>query len=390
MKRIQDIKDLEGKKVLVRVDYNVPVKNGKVTNTERIEASFDTLHYLTSKGASVVLISHLGRPDGKLNNDFSLLPVAEALEKLNTNFVQFVPDCIGEKRNKAIEKVMPGEIILLENLRFYSEEEKNDKGFTKELAKDCDYYVNDAFSASHRAHASIVGVADILPSFAGFALQDEVDNLSKLLTEPRRPFIFIGGGAKITDKIPIIKNLLKSVDVMLIGGGMANTFLCARDYQIGCSLSEPDSIPVARETMEMAEANGVAFLLPEDVVVTKKIEENPKSKEIDIEEVESDDIIADIGGNTILEYADIIRDAGTVFWNGPLGIAEYADFARSTLEIGKVVAECKSCFSVIGGGDTIASLPNELKEKFDFVSMAGGASMEFLEGKVLPGILALE
>lgn len=389
MRRVQDIKDLEGKKVLVRVDYNVPVKDGKVTNTGRIEASLDTINYLVSKSASVVLISHLGRPEGKVNNEFSLKPVAEVLEKMNKNFVQFIPDCIGEKKEKALKSLMPGEIILLENLRFYEQEEANEKEFARALAEGFDYFVNDAFSAAHRAHASIVGVTEYLPGYAGFAFQEEVDNLTEILKKPQRPFVFIGGGAKISDKLPILKNLMSKVDIMLIGGGMANTFLCAQEMEIGCSLSEKDCIPDAKEIIAEADKKGVAFLLPEDAVVTKKVEVNPKAEEKDIEDIEAEEIIADLGVNTIEEFNNVLKEAGTVFWNGPLGIAEIPEFANATLEIGRAVAD-SDAFSVIGGGDTIATLPHELKERFDFVSMAGGASMEFLEGKILPGIKALE
>lgn len=388
MKRIQDIKDLEGKKVLVRVDYNEPITNGVVTNTERIEASFDTINYLVSKGASVILISHLGRPDGKVNKKYSLKPVADYLERVNKNFVQFVPECVGKKREKAVNNLLPGEVILLENVRFYPGEETNDSIFSQALASGCDYFVNDAFSASHRSHASIVGVATYLPSFAGFALQEEVDNLTEILKNPQRPFVFIGGGAKISDKIPVIKNLLKKVDIMLIGGGMANTFLCSNNLEIGCSLSEKGCLPVAKAIIDEAESHGVVVMLPEDAIVTAKIETNAKTREIDIEDVEPTEIITDLGSNTIESYKEVIRDAGTIFWNGPLGIAEYPEFARATLEIGEAVAKAEA-FSLIGGGDTIAALPAKLKEKFDFVSMAGGASMEFLEGKALPGIEAL-
>lgn len=388
MKRIQDLKDLDGKKVLVRVNYNVPLKDGKVVDDERIRASLDTIDYLLSKNASIILIAHLGRPKGQENPEFSLKPVARVLEKLIKKSVQFEPNCIGSDRDGALRALMPGEVILLENVRFHAEEEVNDKTFAKDLAKDCDIYVNDAFPDSHRAHASIVAVTEFLPAYAGFALQEEVDNLTEILKKPRRPFVFVGGGAKISDKLPILNNLMNKVDVMLIGGGMANTFLCAQGMEIGCSLSEKDSLNEAREIIEVADKKGVALMLPEDAVVTKKIEDKPKIEEKDVEDIEQNDIIADIGSNTILEYKEIIEGAGTIFWNGPLGISEHPEFDNGTLEIGKVVAEAKG-FSVIGGGDTIASLPQKLKERFDFVSMAGGASMEFLEGKELPGLKVL-
>lgn len=389
MRKIQDVKDLEGKKVLVRVDYNVPISDGKITDSERIEGSLDTINYLVSKGASVVLLSHLGRPKGKKDTKYSLEIVVPVLEKLTKKIVHFVPDCVGDIRDEAVQKMMPGNIVLLENVRFYPEEEENDKKFSKELAKDMDLYVDDAFSAAHRAHASIVGVTEYLPSYAGLALQEEVYGLSKILKNPQRPFVFVGGGAKISDKLPILENLMKKVDVMLIGGGMANTFLAANGDEIGKSLTEKDCLENAKEIIAKAEKSGVALMLPEDVVVTKKIEDKPKHEEKDIEEVEIDEIIADIGENTVLEYKEIISQAGTIFWNGTLGINEIPEFNMATLEIGKAIANAKG-FSVIGGGDTIASLPEKLKEKFDFVSLAGGASLEFMEGKELPGLTVLK
>lgn len=389
MRRIQDIKDLEGKKVLVRVDYNVPLKDGKVTNDERIKASFDTVDYLVSKGASVFLLSHLGRPEGEKDEKYSLKLVANVLEGLNKNFVQFIPDCIGEKVKKAQNNALPGEVFLLENVRFYPEEEKNEKSFAESLTKGFDLFINDAFSASHRSHASIVGVTEILPSYAGFSLQDEVDNLSKLLEKPERPFVFISGGAKVSDKIEVLKNLSEKADVLLIGGGMANTFLCAQGNEVGCSLLERDFVKFAGNMVAEMEETGTLLLLPEDVITTKKIGENAKSERKPLEDIDRDDYIADIGPNTIELFKDVLKGARTVFWNGPLGVSEYKEFANGTLVIAEEIANCKKCFSVIGGGDTIAAVPENLREKFDFVSMAGGASMEFLEGKELPGIKAL-
>jgi len=388
MRRIQDIKDLEGKKVLLRVDYNVPMKDGKVTDTERIVASLETIHYLVRQGAIVIICSHLGRPTTEHDADLSLAPVAEELEKLNKQIVHFVKDCVGSDRDNAVAAATKGEIILLENLRFHKEEEDCDSLFAQRLARGCDYYVNDAFSASHRAHASIVGVTEYLPSYAGFLLEREVDNLSKLLVDPRKPFVFISGGAKISDKVQVLENLVEKVDVMLIGGGMANTFLCSQRMEVGCSLYEEDFVKTARDISLAAQAKGVKIVLPQDVVVTKAIVEHSRGNVVPVTEVEDMDIIADIGPDTIATFEKEIKKAGTIFWNGPVGVAEFPAFAKGTLAIGKAVAESEA-FSVIGGGDTIAALSTSLKDKYSFVSMAGGASMEFLEGEELPGIKVL-
>jgi phosphoglycerate kinase len=319
----------------------------------------------------------------------SLAPVAGVLGKLIKKSVQFIPDCIGEERNNAIRVLKAGDVVLLENLRFHAEEELNDDEFAKALSEGCDLYVDDAFSNCHRAHASMVAVAKYLPAYAGFSVQEEVDSLSKLFKEPKHPFIFISGGAKISDKIKILDNLIEKVDMILFGGAMANTFLCSQGLEIGCSLAEKENIGMANDILKKAEEKGVAVMLPEDVVVTKKLKENPKFTEKDIEDVESDDIIADIGSGTIKTYKELIEDAGMIFWNGTLGINEYPEFDRGSIEIGQTVAK-SAAFSVIGGGDTVSALPEKEKEKFDFVSMAGGATMEFLEGKELPGLTVLK
>jgi phosphoglycerate kinase len=390
VKRIQDA-DVKGKKVLVRVDYNVPLKDGKVADDERIVASLETIEFLLKNGAAVILCSHLGRPEGKVAPEFSLKPIAGVLKNLSKKSVQFVPDCVRNERNEAIRVLNPKEILLLENLRFLPEEETNDDYFAKSLVEEIDLYVNDAFSASHRAHASIVGIAKLVPAYAGMQLQKEVDNLSKLLENPERPFAFISGGAKISDKIGVLENLLDKIDIMMIGGGMANTFLCARGFEIGCSFSEKDQITKANEIVNEADKKGVAVFLPEDAVVTKgsKFNEKSKAEEKDIEDVQDNEAIADIGSNTVKDFTDIIKDAKTIFWNGPVGVAEYDQFASGTKDIAKAVAEAKA-FTVIGGGDTIAAIDPKLKDKFSFVSMAGGASMEFLEGKSLPGLEVLK
>jgi phosphoglycerate kinase len=388
MKRIQDNKELSGKRVLVRVDYNVPMKDGMVADDERIIASLETINFLLRSGATVILCSHLGRPEGEVHPEYSLQPVATVLDKLIKRVVQFVPDCVGADKDNAVITAKSGEIMLLENLRFHAEEEANDSMFAQKLARGCDIYVNDAFSASHRAHASIVGVTEILDSYAGFSLQREVDNLGKLLHKPAKPFVFISGGAKVSDKIQVLGHLVEVVDTMLIGGGMANTFLCSQKHEVGCSLYEEDFVKASFDILLNARGKGVKVLLPTDVVVTKAIVENARGRQVPLIDVDEMDIIADIGDDTVAAFEKEIATAGTIFWNGPLGVAEYPAFAKATHAIGKAVAN-SAAYTVIGGGDTVASLPESVKAKFDFVSMAGGASMEFLEGKELPGIKAL-
>lgn len=388
MKRIQDIAELEGKRVLVRVDYNVPMKDGVVSDYERVVASLETINYLVDNGAVIVLCSHLGRPEGTVNPDYSLRPVAKELEKLNKKSVQFVADCVGSERDNALMSAKNSDIVLLENVRFYVEEEANDSLFAQRLARGCDLFVNDAFSASHRAHASVVGVAECLDSYAGFSLQKEVDSLGKLLVNPAKPFVFISGGAKVSDKMQVLARLVETVDVMLIGGGMANTFLCSQGSEVGCSLYEEDFVKASRDILVNARSRGVQVILPTDVVVTKAIIDNARGNTVPVSEVDEMDIIADIGEQTVAAFEKEIAKAGTIFWNGPLGVAEFPAFAKSTLAIGKAVADAPG-YTVIGGGDTIASLPDDIKKKYDFVSMAGGASMEFLEGKELPGLKAL-
>jgi len=389
MKNIQDVTDLEGKRVLVRVDYNVPMKDGQIVDNSRILASLETVNYLMRSGAIVVLCSHLGKPGGEPSPEFSLLPAAKELESLNKRIVHFVSDCVGTGRDNAVTTANNGEVVLLENLRFHPEEEANDPRFAEKLALGFDLFVNEAFSESHREYASIVGMSAYLPCYAGFLLQREVANLTKLITEPARPFVFISGGAKISDKLNVLVNLVDKVDTMLIGGGMANTFLSSQKLEVGCSLYEEDFVQTARELVLNARSKGVKIVLPSDVVVTKAIVDNARGNTVKVDDVDEMDIIADIGAETVASFEHEIAKAGTIFWNGPLGVAEFPAFAKSTLAIGKAVAGANA-YTVIGGGDTVASLAGGLKDKFDFVSMAGGASMAFLEGKSLPGLEALE
>lgn len=386
MKKITELKP-QNKKILVRVDYNVPVQGRKVMDTERIEASLDTINWLTSKGGVVVLCSHFGRPEGKRNRKYSLKVVVPTLKKLLGKKITFVSDCIGEKRDKVIAKAKPGEVILLENVRYYPGEEAGDAEFAGKLAAGMDLYVNEAFSASHRAHASVVAVTKILPSYAGYSLQREVENLKKVLVKPKKPFVMVSGGAKISDKIDFLKALTKKIDVLILGGGMANTFLAAEGYEVGKSLYEPDFIDSAEEIKREAEENGVEFILPDDVVVAKKINGFARAKNKSIEEVEKSDYIVDVGPKSVAKFSEPLKFAGTVFWNGPVGIAEYKNFAGGTIGVAKIVSDSKSV-SVIGGGDTVSAVKN-LNLKFDFISTGGGATLEYLAKGNLPGIEAL-
>jgi phosphoglycerate kinase len=386
LKKITELKP-QNKKILVRVDYNVPVQGRKVMDTERIEASLDTINWLTSKGGVVVLCSHFGRPEGKRNRKYSLKVVVPTLKKLLGKKITFVSDCIGEKRDKVIAKAKPGEVILLENVRYYPGEEAGDAEFAGKLAAGMDLYVNEAFSASHRAHASVVAVTKILPSYAGYSLQREVENLKKVLVKPKKPFVMVSGGAKISDKIDFLKALTKKIDVLILGGGMANTFLAAEGYEVGKSLYEPDFIDSAEEIKREAEENGVEFILPDDVVVAKKINGFARAKNKSIEEVEKSDYIVDVGPKSVAKFSEPLKFAGTVFWNGPVGIAEYKNFAGGTIGVAKIVSDSKSV-SVIGGGDTVSAVKN-LNLKFDFISTGGGATLEYLAKGNLPGIEAL-
>lgn len=388
MKRVQELDNLKGKKVLLRVDFNVPVKDGRVKDDERIRASLETINFLLEKEAAVAICSHLGRPKGKPEREFSLFQVVPALAGLLNKQVRFVSECVGAEVQAMAGALGEGEVLVLENLRFHPEEEENELKFGKELAKGYDLYVNDAFSASHRAHASIVGVTEYLPAYAGFNLQKEVDNLTALLENPKKPFVVVSGGAKISDKIEILKSLIKKADVILVGGGMANTFLAAEGYEVGKSLFEEDFGSVAEEITREAEEVGVEVMLPDDVVVAVKVAEGQKATEKELDEIEKGDIIVDIGSKTVAKFSEPLKFAGTIFWNGPVGIAEYKNFAKGTTGLAHIISESEAK-SVIGGGDTLGAV-HELGLEFDFVSTAGGATLEFVTGKKLPGLEALE
>jgi phosphoglycerate kinase len=386
MNKIQDI-EVKNKKVLVRVDFNVPIKDGIVTNNERMLAALPTLNYLMENGSTPVLCSHLGRPDGKKDSKYSLKVVVAELEKISQKKVVFVPDCIGHERNEAIAAAKPGDLLLLENVRYYAAEEDNDPDFAENLAEGCDLFVNDAFSASHRAHASVVGVAKILPAFAGISLQNEVEHLSFLIDKAPKPYLAISGGAKISDKIDILKALIEKVDVMIIGGAMATTFLAAEGYEVGKSLYEEDYLTSAEDVSRLADEKGVELMLPDDVVVAKSISEKASTKVKSLDEVDKTDIIVDIGPRTVAKYSEPIKFASTVFWNGPVGINEVPNFAKGTIGIAKIVAGSKS-HSIIGGGDTVSAVA-DLDLKFEFVSTGGGATLEYVSGQELPGLVAL-
>jgi phosphoglycerate kinase len=372
--------DVSGKNVLVRVDYNVPLKKGRVVDDKRIRASLQTIKFLRSKKAKVILVSHLGRPDGKVVDDLRLAPVAESLSKLLKYPVHYEPDCIGASIEDAVRGLHEGDVMLLDNLRFYSEEEANDDGFAQKLATLADVYVNDAFSVSHRAHASVHAITKFLPSYAGFQLLKEVEVLSRLLKNPGRPFIAVLGGAKVSDKIGVIENLLKKVDAVLIGGAMMFTFYKALGYQVGKSKFEPDKVKLAKALLKKGRKK---IMLPVDVAVqTRKICTSKK--------LYKNAIGLDIGPETQAVYAELIRHARTVFWNGPMGLFEKPAFAKGTASVAKAMARCKGV-TVVGGGDSVAAVEKlHLEKKFTHVSTGGGASLEFLEGKKFPGISALE
>lgn len=380
--------DVAGKHVLVRVDFNVPLDDGRVTDDTRIRAALPTIQWLVEHGARVILASHLGRPGGKVDEDLRMVPVGERLAELIEKPVKVMSSISGPDVVEAVDAMEDGDIILLENLRFDPGEEANDDSFCAELADLADLYVNDAFGAAHRVHASTVGVANSLPAYMGLLLEHEIETLSNLLEAPEHPFVAIIGGAKISDKIDILGHLLDRVDTILVGGGMANTFLKAQGKEVGTSLVEDDQLETARQLLEEAAAKGVKVMLPEDVVVA----ENPdaeRSENVAVDAVPPDKMILDIGSNTRGAFFREIQGAKTVFWNGPLGVAERPPFALGTRRVAEAVATSEA-YSVVGGGDSIAALEQiGLSSKIDHVSTGGGASLEFLEGKTLPGLAAI-
>lgn len=388
-KTLEDF-DVNGKKVLVRVDFNVPMdEQGHITDDTRIRAALPTIKYLSEHGAKVILASHLGRPKGKVNMKYSLGPVAKRLSELMGKDVTMAEDCIGEPAEKAVAAAKPGDVVLLENVRFYAEEEKNDREFAKKLASLAELYINDAFGTAHRAHASTAGVAEFLPAGAGYLMKKEIEVMGKALENPERPFVAILGGAKVGDKIGVIQNLLTKVDSLLIGGGMAYTFLKSMGYEIGKSLLEQDKIELAADLLKQARERGVNLLLPDDVVVTTELKEGVPFSTVPISEIPEDLMGVDIGQKTREKFAKVIKDAKTVVWNGPMGVFEIREFAQGTLAVARAMAE-SGAVTIIGGGDSAAAVEQlGFADAMTHISTGGGASLEFLEGKELPGVAVL-
>jgi phosphoglycerate kinase len=388
---VQDL-DAAGKRVFVRVDFNVPLQDGRVTDDTRIRAALPTIKHLQAQGARVILASHLGRPDGKVSDSLRLRPVGQRLGQLLGKTVPVTGDALGAGTEDAIKRLRNGEVLLLENLRFHAEEEKNDPEFAKALAAYADVYVNDAFGTAHRAHASTVGIAKLLPAYAGFLMEKELANLGKIVTDPGRPFAAIIGGAKVSDKIKVLKNLVAKADVLVIGGGMANTFLLAQGKAVGKSLAEPDRVEDAREILAKAEATGVRVVLPVDVVIAKEVTRGTEYKTVSVDKVPASWHIVDVGKQSLELIEEALADVKTVLWNGPLGVFEIPSFAHGTKAIARFLADRAEHGAqvVIGGGDSVAAITQQgLADKMTHISTGGGASLEFLEGKELPGVTVL-
>lgn len=390
-KTVKDI-DVSGKRVIVRCDFNVPLKNGEITDDIRIVSALPTIQYLIEKNAKVILMSHLGRPNGQADMAYTLKPVADRLSALLGKDILFIssPAVVDDKVKEAALAMHEGEVMLLENVRFRKEETKNETAFAKELASLADIFVNDAFGTAHRAHASTAGIAEFLPAVSGFLIEKEIAFLGNAVENPERPFVAIMGGAKVGDKIPVIENLLKKVDTLIIGGGMAYTFFKAAGLEIGTSILDTDSIVLAGELVKKAEDAGVNLLLPVDVVCASAFENEATSVIVDKDKMPKDMMGMDIGPKTVALYKEAISKAKTIVWNGPMGVFEMENFAKGTLEIAKALGE-SSAVTVIGGGDSAAAVEQfGLADKMTHISTGGGASLEFLEGKVLPGVAVLE
>lgn len=384
--------DYSGKKVLLRCDFNVPLKDGLITDDKRIVESLPTIKYLMEQGAAVILMSHLGRPNGEANHKYSLKPVAEKLTELLGKKVELLADdmVISDTVKEKVADLKSGDVVLLENTRYRAEEEKNGEDFSKELATLADYYVNDAFGTSHRAHASNVGLSSVLPSAVGFLVEKEISIMGKAIENPERPFVAILGGAKVSDKIGVIENLLNIVDKIVIVGAMANTFLKAEGYELGKSLVEDDKLDLAKELMAKAKEKNVELILPVDVVVANEISDDAEVKNIDAKSIPADKMALDIGEKSIKLIEDALKDAKTVVWNGPAGVFETDKFAKGTFAIAETLANLDAT-TIVGGGDSAAAVEKAgLADKITHVSTGGGASLELLEGKVLPGIAAIE
>lgn len=389
-KTVRDL-DVAGKKVLVRVDFNVPLNDkGEITDDTRITASLPTIQYLLEQKAAVILMAHLGRPKGQVKPELSLAPVAKHLGKLLGKKILFAPDCVGEAAKAAASKLKAGHILLLENLRFHKEEEKNDMEFAEQLASLADLYVNDGFGVSHRAHASVEGVTHFLPAAAGFLLEKEIQYVGQAVTNPLHPFVAIIGGAKVSDKIGVISNMLDKVDTLLIGGGMANTFLAAQGHKMGKSLVEEDKLELAKELLAKAKKNKVKLLLPTDLVMAAAFAPDAAHVTEGVKHLNQEYMALDIGSETSKAYAEALAEAKMIVWNGPMGVFEMDAFCKGTEAVAKAVAKSRAV-SIVGGGDSVAAIEKlGLAKRITHISTGGGASLEYLEGKVLPGVAALD
>ena len=385
---VKDI-DVAGKKVLVRCDFNVPLKEGVITNDKRIVAALPTIKYLKENGAKVILCSHLGRPKGEWLPEFSLAPVAKRLSELLECEVRMSKDVIGEDAKDISATIKEGEVALLENVRYYKEETKNVPEFAKELASLAEIFVNDAFGTAHRAHASTTGVADYIPAVCGFLIQKEIDVMGKALDNPVRPFVAVLGGAKVSDKIGVITNLLEKVDTLIVGGAMAYTFLKAEGHNVGISLCEEDKLELASELLAKAKEKGVSLLLPVDHIAADKFDENAEPVAVEGKDIPEGLMGMDVGPKSVELFKEAVKNAKTVIWNGPMGVFEFKNFAGGTFAVAEAIAET-DCISIIGGGDSVAAVTKlGFADKMTHISTGGGASLEFLEGLELPGIAAL-
>lgn len=391
-KTIRDI-DVKGKKVFVRADFNVPMdEHQNITNDTRIRATIPTIRHLLDGGAAVILACHVGRPTEAREPKFSTKPIVARLSELLGHEVKWAPDCVGPEAEKAAAALKPGEVLLLENLRYHKEEKKNDPAFAKQLAALADIAVDDAFGVAHRAHASNVGITSYLETVAGFLMEKEINYIGKTLEAPKRPFVAIIGGAKVSDKIGVIENMIDKVDTIIIGGGMAHTFDASKGYPIGDSLCERDKIGLAKELLEKAEKKGVRVVLPVDVVIADKFAADANTKTVDVDKIPDGWQALDSGAKTSEEYVKALQGAKTVIWNGPMGVFEFDSFAKGTEAVAHAVAEAtkRGAVSIVGGGDSIAALKKTgLSDRISHISTGGGATLELLEGKVLPGIAAL-
>ena len=390
-KTVRDV-DVPGRRVFVRADLNVPLEDGRITDDTRIRASLPTIVYLLERGAMVILASHLGRPKGKVNDALRLKPVADRLSQLLGRPVRMTGDALGPGVQVAVDKLRPGDLLMLENLRFRAEEEANDPEFAKALASLADLYVNDAFGAAHRAHASTEGITHYLPAVAGLLMEREVDALSRLLTKPRRPFHSVIGGAKVSGKLEVLEALLSRCQAVLVGGGMANTFLAARGLQLGKSLVEADQLENAERIVAEARRKRVRLMLPTDAVIAPQVHHRAKTQVVPVDAVPKDQMIVDIGPETRAAYAEHLAKAETIFWNGPMGVFEVPQFAEGTNEMAVVLAKrtAVGAVTIVGGGDSVAAVERlDLADEMTHVSTGGGASLEFIEGKTLPGVAAL-